>query len=57
MNARMTVRQAIVECLKRRGIYVGEDAMIASGEWGYWVGAQHYVSNSDISRILSEGVV
>ena len=30
--------------------------MIASGEWGYWVGS-HYVNNSEISKVLSEGVV
>lgn len=56
VSNRMSVRQAILECLRRRGVDCGEDAMIVSGEYGYWVGLE-YVAKSDVSKILSEPVV
>jgi len=52
----LSVREAVLACLRRRGVDVGEDAMIATGEWGYWVGSE-YVAKSEVSRVLSEGVV
>lgn len=54
--SRPSVREAILTCLRRRGVDVGEGAMIVTGEWGYWVGSE-YVAKSEISRVMSEGVV
>lgn len=55
-RARLSVREAILVCVLRRGVDVGGSAMIVPAEYGYWVGSE-YVAKSDVSRVLSEDVV
>lgn len=46
----MTVGQAIIACARRQDPGIGDDAMIAEGEYGYWVGARIYVSKAAIEK-------
>jgi hypothetical protein len=46
----MTEQQKIIAAARKRDSKIGDNAMIACGEWGYWVGSI-YVSKKEIRSI------
>jgi hypothetical protein len=55
-KTRPSVREAILICVRRRGIEVGDGAMITPSEYGFWVGSE-YVAKSEVSRVCSDAML
>lgn len=48
MVSRFTLREACIMAARKHDPDIGDDAMIAPMEWGYWVGST-YVSKEEVS--------
>ena len=51
----MTLRQRIIVAARRQEDDIGDCAMIAEMEWGYWVGGTVYVSKSEVIPNQKQG--
>ena len=47
--SRRSEREQIITAARLQDPEIGDNAMIASGEWGYWIGSI-YVSKADVAK-------
>jgi len=47
--SRRSARTDIIACARKQDHEVGDEAMIAEMEWGYWIGSI-YVSKADVTK-------
>lgn len=49
----MSTREAIITTARKQDPEIGNEAMIAPSEWGYWIGSI-YVSKKEVSETLKK---
>ena len=51
--SRLSVREAVIKAARKHDPEIGDEAMIASMEWGYWIGSI-YVSKADVAKSAND---
>ena len=50
----MHTRQQIITAARLQDPNIGDEAMIAPMEWGYWIGTTIYVSKDHLDKLVIE---